>query len=465
MLLTLVFLLQAAQPADPWRLVSVPASSHVLERSGDVLTAEGASATIRATNPAASSGVLTRTFSRMDSLRLTRVEVTGEMRTKEIGSASVWLRIDGPDRRRVGWVNAMETSLRGTTDWTPFRLTYPIVQEAEQAVIGIAAVGNGEASVRNVRIRIIPLPAADTPLSPVARAMLDSTFSIVKRESVWRDTVTWAVVEPALRRLAAGAQTAADIHPIIQILLDKLGDNHSTFMPPARATAFATGGGDTRVPNVRVLDGGIGYIPTSSYFGGEPAGIRQYTDSVHQRLIQSAQLAKCGWVVDLRTNVGGNMNPMLMSLQPFLGSEPLGYFIRADGSRTPWSAGPAPRGDIGRVLAPLESARVAVLYGSRTASSGEIVAISFRGRPRSRSFGSPTGGYSTANAMHPLPDGSRINLTGAIDADRTGFRYGGKVLPDVEVPLVRGDTADITLRAATDWLSRECSASSVQGEP
>lgn len=81
-------------------------------------------------------------------------------------------------------------------------------------------------------------------------------------------------------------------------------------------------------------------------------------------------------------------------------------------------------------LSPLVSAWVAVLTGPRTASSGEAVAIAFRGRPDTRSFGLPTAGLSTANGTFPLPDGSMLLLTAAVDADRTGRKYRDKVDPD-----------------------------------
>lgn len=83
-------------------------------------------------------------------------------------------------------------------------------------------------------------------------------------------------------------------------------------------------------------------------------------------------------------------------LKPFLGSAELGSIENAGGRGASWVAGQNVDIDPPATL-DLTSAWVAVLTGSRTASSGEVVAIAFRGRPRTRSFGEPTVELSTAN--------------------------------------------------------------------
>lgn len=111
---------------------------------------------------------------------------------------------------------------------------------------------------------------------------------------------------------------------------------------------------------------------------------------------------RCGWIVDLRQDSGGSMVPMLAGLRPLLGDESLGGFRDADGQVTSFAASNAldrtpPRGP------ELEHAAVAVLLGPHTASSGEVVAVAFRGRANTRSFGQPTAGGSTGNTGFALP--------------------------------------------------------------
>jgi hypothetical protein len=118
-----------------------------------------------------------------------------------------------------------------------------------------------------------------------------------------------------------------------------------------------------------------------------------------------------------------------------------------------------PMSDVNAPLAPaahqmLDSAYVAVLTGPCTASSGEAVTISFRGRPRTRSFGLPTAGLSTANQGFMLPDGSMIQLTVSVEADRTGRRYGEKIDPDEVIPEGAPGT-DVQLDRAKAWLKSQ----------
>jgi hypothetical protein len=97
---------------------------------------------------------------------------------------------------------------------------------------------------------------------------------------------------------------------------------------------------------------------------------------------------------------------------------------------------------------------VAVLTGPRTASSGEAVAVAFRGRPRTRSFGTPTCGMSTGNDVFPLSDRAAMFLTTCIMADRLGRSYGGAIRPDQDIAgaTAQSHGQDPVIQAALAWL-------------
>lgn len=289
-----------------------------------------------------------------------------------------------------------------------------------------------------------------TPSVP-PKAVLDAAISITKKNSLRRDVVAWEVVEPEVRAMADGAEKSADVYPAIRYLLAQLGDHHSFLMPPEQTTQFRTGGAQNPSPEVRALPAGVGYISVPGYSGGEAGAMRAYASHMYEALGGTVASVSCGWVVDLRTDTGGNMWPMLAGLKPFLGSGGLGTFESPAGSGAPWVAGQGIAVEPPSTLAVLESSWLAVLTGPRTASSGEAVAIAFRGRPRTRSFGQPTAGLSTANGMFPLPDGATIVLTTAVEADRTGRRYGDKIDPDEPVEAT-SDADDTTISAAARWL-------------
>ena len=99
-----------------------------------------------------------------------------------------------------------------------------------------------------------------------------------------------------------------------------------------------------------------------------------------------------------------------------------------------------------------------MLTDGQTASSGEAVAVAFRGRPGTRSFGEATKGVPTTNVGVPLSDGAYLILTEAMDTDRTGQTYDAPIAPDVAVPTNRfrqGTDKDPVLQAGVAWLQQQ----------
>lgn len=90
--------------------------------------------------------------------------------------------------------------------------------------------------------------------------------------------------------------------------------------------------------------------------------------------------------------------------------------------------------------------KIAVLLDRRTASSGEMTAISLSGLKNSKTFGNESGGYTTANGMYELSDGSTLFLASSYCQDRNKKIYMGKIQPDVRV-----DNSEI-MQTAQKWI-------------
>ena len=115
---------------------------------------------------------------------------------------------------------------------------------------------------------------------------------------------------------------------------------------------------------------------------------------------------------------------------------------------------------------------VAVLISPVTASSGEVTALAFAGRAKTRFFGETTGGRTTANLAYPLFDGSQLVLAEAAMTDRNGTTYVDGLEPDVAVDFdwtAFGTDDDQALTAAREWLRQqpECTLNDViaPGQP
>ena len=443
---------------DGWRVGTGASGGVVVDTAGRATDAAGATLSVKASatagDPASGFASVSAVLA-ADTLSQRRVRVSGEIRTRDVGrGAALWLRMDGAAGTALLLDNGMDDALKGTSEWTARAVVLPVPAATQRVVYGVLLQGGGAADVRRLRIEALPLPAADAPLGESARAVLDSALTLVRRYALWRDTVSWAVVEPEVRALARGAQEAREVYPAIRYLLSRLGDRHSFLQSARVSTAWAGGGAENPRPEVRALPANVGYVAVPSYSGGDPADMRAYAERVHASLRGIAPGARCGWVVDLRGNGGGNMYPMLAGLKPFLGSGAIGSFYIPG---RPGAARVAGRGvgvEPPRELAPLEQAYVAVLTGPRTGSSGEVVTVAFRGRPRTRSFGAPTAGLTTGNARYVLPDGAAILLTTSVYVDRTGTRYGATVVPDQPVASEPGAATDLTLAAAVTWLEQ-----------
>jgi C-terminal processing protease CtpA/Prc len=156
----------------------------------------------------------------------------------------------------------------------------------------------------------------------------------------------------------------------------------------------------------------------------------------------------CGWVVDLRRNVGGNMWPMLHAVRPILGEgNPFTYrYGKGPGSQEPV------------YLLKQPNPAIAVLTSRLTVSSGELLTVAFRGPSATRTFGEATSGLSTSNMNYPLVDGAMLVVTTSRAADRTGRVYDGPIQPDqpVDIDWARiGTDDDPVIRVASSWLREQ----------
>lgn len=219
-------------------------------------------------------------------------------------------------------------------------------------------------------------------------------------------------------------------------------------------------------PAARRLRGSIGYVLLPEHLGpGEIQGAGTYADLGQDAIRAADSPPACGWIVDLRRNGGGNLWPMLAAVGPVLGEGTAGAFVGGE-RREAWSYRDGGAVSGGRTLSAAarpyrlsrDSLPVAVFTSRVTASSGEALAVSFRGRPNVRSFGEPTQGIPTANTVHRMPDGAVLVLTTAVDADRAGHEYRGRLVPDVPVAIDwrhLGDEGDPAIRAAVAWLRQQ----------
>lgn len=362
----------------------------------------------------------------------------------------LWIRADA-GTTHLAFGNSMFVPGAQLKERRKLEVRMDIPSSTMRLIYGVYISGPGDVGITHLTLTFNEPDKLSSVTSP--EAMLDSAFQIVKGNAFNANKLNWATVEPKIRSMASDAKIAADTYPAIKKLLSMLGDNHSFLIDPYVTSSLVTGGQVSSAAIVKLIDGDIGYIRIPGYRGFDEELGRRFADDIQTKIEHlSSKVGKAGWIIDLREDSGGNMWPMLAALEPFLGKVKLGSFVTAANNSEAWYAG---RGVLksSRPTYNFVKSPVAVLIGPRTNSSGEAVTVAFEGRPFTKFFGQSTSGRSTANKEFRLPDGSMINLTTAVDADRIGRRYGGKVLPDVFVSET-DSAGDKTLKVALNWLSQ-----------
>ncbi len=291
--------------------------------------------------------------------------------------------------------------------------------------------------------------SAEPSAAPEAVGYIDEVLAIMQANSVNRNTIDWKAFREKVLKKAAGATTDEDAYPAIHYAVTLLGDGHSYFAPAIDTTS--TDNGDNGEPPMlkdEVVPSDIGYVRVRYCMGDTHDTLNQqkFANALLDDIKRQDKAGLKGWVVDLRGNFGGNMSPMLQGVGPLLGEGIPGYFMSADGVAHPFEY---TSGSKAGYRLKEQNPYVAVLTDTLTASSGELVAIAFKGREKTRSFGYSTYGVSTGNERFDLSDGSRLLLTVSKAADRNRKVYGRKVHPD---KVVHPDKA---LDEAVNWLNEQ----------
>jgi hypothetical protein len=315
-------------------------------------------------------------------------------------------------------------------------------------------------------------PSAQFPVRDVLQAL--------EQRWVYRSQVAWPEVT---------ARITANDRPAQQIvaLLAEQGDVHTSFQFAGQTYSHWEAFDDTTLARLRpllaleqaqqgqgvakMLQSNIAYVRVP---GMAPA---DSTDAVRMghALLERVQALAAGrpraWIVDLRLNGGGSVYPMLLGTAPLLGPGIAGGTVDGQGTHVQdWRLGPdglywsdrTGRRRFAELTLPLRTpaaaARVVVLLGPLTRSSGQALALAFRGRPGTLFLGEPTAkGYTTVTAPVPVGDAVFLNLAVGTMTDRRGAACPVQVLPDST--LFGGESfddleQDRAVAAARRWLLR-----------
>lgn len=335
---------------------------------------------------------------------------------------------------------------------------------------------------------VLPLSASAAQQAKFDPAVhIRAAIDILKKNALMADSVDWEAVEKEALSREVNAKDAIDTFDTIDWLLKSLGDHHSfpqfdrdqlavykarygmTPWPTLAETKRISTFTDRREPAWhKVITGrrkNLLHLIVPMRLTSDQATLDTYASTLLEG-IQKTAGSTCGYIVDLRGNMGGNEWPMVVGLGPLLGNGVVeGYhspkeksWIRLrNGEVILEHSGTAEtlyqyKGRLPRISR--ASAPTAILIDDATASSGEGTAISFEGRPNTRFFGIETSGNSTSNEGFQLPDGTNLVVTTDVMADRTGRAYPNGVKPQATIDPTgaKDKKVDRAIAAARTWL-------------
>lgn len=355
----------------------------------------------------------------------------------------------------------------GVKDWHKISMNMLITKPSTDIVFGGGFIGSGKVWYDDMTFDIITYPK----ISDVAKSYLDDFFKILETKSLMKDSVDFVKLKEETHLYASGAITTADCYPSLRYALTELHDKHSFIQDPIKTLARTSSSYESNSKNPMPISQIIrigheyGYISVPYMSSTNPIDNRIFADTIQNQIRRIEKQDIAGWIIDLRQNSGGNCWPMIAGLGPLIGDGVFGYFLTTNiinNQECYYVKGKAGHGKYEEIVIPkpyklkYRNKKIAVLIGPNTASSGELVTISFIGKQGSRLFGEPTAGLTSANSPIKLSDDATLWLTTSIDADRNSKKYGGKILPDENVPFngTKYNTYDDpVIQAAIKWLS------------
>ncbi|BDX05030.1 S41 family peptidase [Planctobacterium marinum] len=284
---------------------------------------------------------------------------------------------------------------------------------------------------------------------------LDEILALMQEHLINRETINWPETSSTARAMLTNENDAEGKYRAIHYILAQANTNHSFYRSntPRRFIFPNNLNCKQEIAPLIEIPKGIGYVKVQSYQSGSWPENQAFAEKLNQQILAQDSSDLKGWIVDLQTNRGGNMWPMLTGLSALLGNGTHGYFFKPDGEAIPWGIYKNSSFLKRQIMIQLSSSYVlkstnkpvAILSSKRTASSGEAILIALQGLENSKSFGQHSCGQSTANRVFALKSGNQLTLTVSYMADKNKRRPGGSVLVD--------QVADSPVKNAIDWIT------------
>ncbi len=107
-------------------------------------------------------GTLMQMF-KADQYRNRRMRFSAVVKSNDVENwAGLWMRIDGPESKSLGFDNMQNRPIKGTTDWQEYRIVLNVPQESMHVAFGILLTGKGQVWLSDVQFEEVKADVSTT---------------------------------------------------------------------------------------------------------------------------------------------------------------------------------------------------------------------------------------------------------------------------------------------------------------
>lgn len=319
--------------------------------------------------------------------------------------------------------------------------------------------------------------AAQAPLPDSIKKHIDSCLAILETNSLYSPSVNWHKIRQMVFAKAKNAKVKAGTFEALKIAFDALGDKHAMYyhyddqyklnndVLMARYTDSIKAAWLEGPRIVHRMINGVAYLRVPFMGVNKQKDIDERANALYRAVKDLQEQAPTGWIIDLRLNGGGNIRPMLAGLASFFPDETVSYYLDHHGQASDKSTfkegqflmDGVVQAKIDSLIPGFPQAKVAVLTGPGTGSSGELTAAIFKQRAHTKLLGENTAGLANATAGFVINNDVYFLISTARIADKHQQALPEVVIPDI---TIKGNDAfhaidkDLTVLAALQWLQQ-----------
>ncbi|ULQ54700.1 S41 family peptidase [Flavihumibacter fluvii] len=323
----------------------------------------------------------------------------------------------------------------------------------------------------------IPFSGLEAQVPDSLKHYVYACLEVMQKESLYASQLNWNNIRDSVNQQLGMAKTLKEAESSVIWVFAQLKDHHGMYggidttyryQKPGPEREFSKGilaeYQKPRSIRIRMLANGIAYYKMPAVLiGSNQEKMKQWANMLTDSLCKLETQHPRGYIVDLRMNNGGNSEPMWQALKDLIGEENHTYTADANRKILPDETDSV---TVRYRMAALpdrpcsfqKHIPVAVLIGPGTASSGEIMALSFSTRRKTRLFGEPTIGVASVTNGFVIQEKGYLLLTvGYIANARKEILSSYYIQPDV---FVKSDDnysepeKDVTVQAALKWLNQ-----------